>query len=79
MNADLGAVADRRHGLRLGEDLGVRTDPDLEILRPGALGDEVLLEPERPPSVPGCTARRSAPTTLLDPARGWQRRARGRP
>ena len=34
MNADLGAVADRRHRRRLGEDLGVRADADLEILRP---------------------------------------------
>ncbi len=32
-----GAGADRGHRLRLGEDLGVRPDADLEILRPQAL------------------------------------------
>jgi hypothetical protein len=36
-NAHRRAPADRRHGLRLGEDLGIRADADLEILRPQAL------------------------------------------
>ncbi len=37
--------ADRRHRLRLGEDLGVRADADLEVLRPRALRDQRVLEP----------------------------------
>ena len=47
MDADVGAGADRRHRLRLGEDLGVRTDADLEVLRPRALRDQRVLEPRR--------------------------------
>ena len=47
MDADVGARADRRHRLRLGEDLGVGTDADLEILRPHALRDQRVLEPRR--------------------------------
>ena len=41
------AAAHRGHRLRLGEDLGVRTDPDLEILAPGALRDQHLLQRHR--------------------------------
>jgi hypothetical protein len=37
-------VADRGHRLRLGEDLGIGADADLEIGRPLALGDEDTLE-----------------------------------
>ncbi len=47
MDADLGADADRRHRRRLGEDLGVRSDADFEILRPGALRDQRLLDARR--------------------------------
>ena len=47
MDADLGEVADRGHRRRLGEDLGVRPDADLEILRPHALLDEQLLQRHR--------------------------------
>jgi len=36
MEADLGPGADRRHRLRLGEDLDIGADADLEILRPQA-------------------------------------------
>eukprot|EP01038_Epipyxis_sp_PR26KG_P000340 gene340-474_t len=34
MNTDRVTTSDRRHRLRLGEDLGVRPDADFEILRP---------------------------------------------
>ena len=37
---DVGAMADRRHRLALGEDLGVRADADLQILGPCAALDE---------------------------------------
>ena len=47
MDADLGARADRRHRLRLGEDLGIGADADLEILRPRLLRDQRVLEPRR--------------------------------
>jgi hypothetical protein len=43
-HTDRGAGADSRHGRRLGEDLGVRPDADLEILRPQALGLQHALE-----------------------------------
>ena len=45
MDADLGTDTDRGHWLRLGEDLGVRADADLEVLRPRALCDQRVLEP----------------------------------
>jgi hypothetical protein len=35
------------HGRGLGEDLGVRADADLEVLRPRALRDQHLLETHR--------------------------------
>ena len=44
VQARLHAVADRRHRLRLGEDLRVRADADLQVLRPGALLDQHALE-----------------------------------
>ena len=44
MQADRGAMADRRHRLRLGEDLGVGADADLEILRPEPLGLQQRLD-----------------------------------
>ena len=44
MQARLHAVADGRHRLRLGEDLRVRADADLQVLRPGALLDQHALE-----------------------------------
>ena len=44
MDAGVQEGADGRERLRLGEDLGVRPDADLEILAPGALRDEHLLE-----------------------------------
>ena len=44
MQARLHAVADGRHRLRLGEDLGVRADADLQVLRPRALLDQHALE-----------------------------------
>ena len=37
-------VADRAHGLRLGEDFGVRPDAHLEVLRPHALVEQDLFE-----------------------------------
>ena len=37
-------VPTARHGLALGEDLGVRADADFEVLAPGALFDQHLLE-----------------------------------
>ena len=40
----LHAVPDRRHRLRLGEDLRIRADADLQVLRPGALLDQHALE-----------------------------------
>ncbi len=40
VQADGGAVADRGHGRGLGEDLGIRADADLEILRPQVFGLE---------------------------------------
>ena len=43
-DADLGRASDRREHGRLGEELGVGADPDLEILAPHPLGHEVLLE-----------------------------------
>ena len=47
MDADVRPGADGRHRLRLREDLGVRPDTDLEVLRPRALGDQRLLETGR--------------------------------
>src|SRR5688572_15874025 len=47
MQADIGARADRRENLRLGEDLRVRADADLQILRPDALFDEGCLDAGR--------------------------------
>ena len=44
MDAGVHEGADRRKRLRLREDFRVRADADLEILAPGALGDEHLLE-----------------------------------
>ena len=43
-DADLRAVADRRHGRRLGEDLGIGADADLEIGRPGVACHQRLLQ-----------------------------------
>ena len=45
MHAGVHAGADRGHRLRLGEDLGVRADADLQVLAPGALLDQHLLQP----------------------------------
>src|SRR5690606_38244424 len=42
-DADLRADTDGGQHRRLGEDLGVRTDPDLQILRPETLLDQHLL------------------------------------
>jgi hypothetical protein len=47
MKPDAGAGADGRERLRLGEDLGVGADADLEILRPEAACDERRFEPRR--------------------------------
>ena len=44
---DIGAEPDRRHRLAFGEDLRVRPDADLEILRPGAARDELGLDRHR--------------------------------
>jgi hypothetical protein len=44
VNADVGTGADRRHRLRLGEDLGIGTDADFEILRPQAIGLQHVLD-----------------------------------
>ena len=50
-------VPDRRHRLRLGEDLGVGPDADFEVLRPHALRDQHVLEPRAPAaSRAGCRA-----------------------
>ena len=45
MNADLGPRADGRHRLRLGEDLRIGADADLEILRPDLLLDQRGFQP----------------------------------
>ena len=47
MEAGIGAVADRRHDLGLGEDLGIGPDTDFEILRPHAFVDQQRLELHR--------------------------------
>ncbi len=47
MHADQRAMADRGHRLRLGEDFGVGPDAHFEVLRPGALLDQDLLDPRR--------------------------------
>ncbi len=47
MQARIEAGADRRHGRGLGEDLGIRADADLEILAPGSLRDQHVLEMHR--------------------------------
>ena len=57
VDADLGTGADRRHRLRLGEDLGVRTDADLEILRPRALRAISASLSRAPPASPGARSR----------------------
>jgi hypothetical protein len=44
VQADVRAVADRRHRLRLGEHFGVGADAHFHVLRPGAAFDELLLE-----------------------------------
>ena len=44
MQPDIGAEADRRHGLALGEDFGVGADADFEILRPDAALDQLGLD-----------------------------------
>ena len=44
MYAHAGAQADRGHGRTLGEELGIGTDPHLEILRPHVPGDEDVLD-----------------------------------
>ncbi|MNR37114.1 hypothetical protein D3C85_1551070 [compost metagenome] len=44
MNAHVGAHAHTRQRLALGEDLGVRTDADLQILAPGPGRDQGLLQ-----------------------------------
>ena len=63
VDADVGAAADRRHRLRLGEDLGVRADADLEILRPDAVGDQRVLQLLRL-GEPGFNVARSVPISL---------------
>ena len=47
VNADFGKMTDRGKHRRLGEDLGVGADADLEILRPHALADEQRLQGHR--------------------------------
>ena len=47
VNADLRAGADRGERRTFREDLGVRTDADLEVLRPYALPDQQALQPHR--------------------------------
>ena len=44
MQAGIGSCADRRHRLRLGEDLGIRPDADFQILAPRALFDQNAFE-----------------------------------
>ncbi|TMH56381.1 MAG: hypothetical protein E6H55_16990 [Betaproteobacteria bacterium] len=44
MQADQRAVSDRGHWLRLGENLGIGADPHFEVLRPGTLLNEHLLD-----------------------------------
>ena len=62
VKARVGAAADRRHRLRLCEDFRVRTDADLQILRPRALCDQRRLEPLGLRE-PGFSLRRSSPTS----------------
>ena len=50
MQSRIHAGADRGHGLRLGEDFGVRSDADFEVLAPHAARDQRVLER-------GCFAR----------------------
>ncbi len=47
MDAHARTGAHRGHGRALGEELRVRADADLEVLRPHALGDQDLLDPRR--------------------------------
>ena len=47
MDADLGADTNRRHGLGFGEDLGIGTDPHLQILRPDPTLLQSLFKPVR--------------------------------
>ena len=47
MQARLHAVTHRRHGLRLGEDLGILADADLQVLRPRPGRDQRLLQFQR--------------------------------
>src|SRR5690606_4312453 len=44
VEADIGTIADRRHGLALGEDFGIGADADLQILRPDPARDEPRLD-----------------------------------
>jgi hypothetical protein len=44
MDTDLRSGADRGHRLRFGEDFGVGTNADLEVLRPDAAPDQDLLQ-----------------------------------
>ena len=45
MQAGMGTHPYRRHRLRLGENLGILADADLQILRPCALGDQHGFQP----------------------------------
>ena len=61
VEAGVGAAADRRHRLRLGEDLRVRADADLQILRPRALARSAPPSAARPPASPASARARSSP------------------
>ncbi len=47
MQARKHAGTDRGHGLGLGENLGIRPDPHLQILAPGSLTDQDLFQRHR--------------------------------
>ena len=47
MDPGISGGTDRGHRLALGEDLGIRTDPDFQVLAPGALRDQHLLQLRR--------------------------------
>jgi hypothetical protein len=66
MQPGVHAGADRREHLRLGEDLRIRPDADLEILAPHALRDQHLLQAIAS-AEPGTSFDRSSPTSASLP------------
>ena len=69
MDADFRAEPDRRHRLRLGEDLGVGSDAHFEILRPGTRVHERILHPLRLRRAGTHASSRSSPITATSDCR----------